>query len=68
MGTPNLDKIHNQWWGYIHENGSLQVKRYWDRADLQEARESPFVSRVYGPWPASSREEALGLLKKADGA
>ena len=56
-----------EWWGYIHSNGSLQVKRYFGPKDLSEARESPFVERVYGPWKVNGREEALEMLKKRSG-
>jgi len=56
-----------QWWGYVHSNGSLQVKRYFGPEDLSEARESPFVSEVHGPWKVNSREEALEMLKKSSG-
>ena len=47
------------WWGYEHENGSFQVKRYFNNRDLVEARESPFVVYVIGPFLAKDREEAL---------
>lgn len=56
-----------KWWGYLHENGSLQVKRYFGPEDLSEARESPFVQQVFGPWEVDSREEALEKLKKSSG-
>jgi hypothetical protein len=53
----------NKWWGYVHENGSLHVKRFFDYIeDLSEAQRSPFVKSVHGPWKASSREEALKIL------
>lgn len=48
-----------QWWGYLHTNGSIQVKRYFDARDLSEARESPFVQRMTGTFEADSREEAI---------
>lgn len=53
-----------QWWGYVHINGSLQVKRYFSTRDLVEARESPFVKSVYGPWEASGRDDAISKLKQ----
>jgi len=56
-----------RWWGYIHENGSLQVKRYFGPEDISEAWESPFVMKVFGPWAVNSREEALEKLKKSIG-
>jgi len=52
------------WWGYLHVDGSLQVKRYFSDLDLAEARESPFVESVYGPWVADGREDALNKLKQ----
>lgn len=55
----------NKWWGYLHTNGSLQVKRYFDQIDIDEAYESPFVSLIAGPWECDSREKALKKLKKA---
>jgi hypothetical protein len=54
------------WWGYIHVNGSIQVKRYFSHLDLQEASESPFVERVYGHFHAGSREEAIHHIKKLE--
>lgn len=56
-----MDKI--KWWGYIHENGSLQVKRYFGPEDLIEAQQSPFVRSVHGPWEVNNRDEAIEKLK-----
>lgn len=53
----------NKWWGYLHINGSLQVKRYFSPEDIMEAHESPFVDAVAGPWECSGREGALEKLK-----
>ena len=25
-----------KWWGYVHTNGTIQVKRYFDKQDLEE--------------------------------
>ena len=52
----------NQWWGYQHTSGTLQVKRYFDKRDIQEANESPFCDIVIGPFDANTREEALLIL------
>jgi len=52
------------WWGYLHTEGTLQVKRYFDSRDLEEAKESDFVVAVHGPWPAKNREEAITKLKE----
>lgn len=47
------------WWGYLHDNGSVHVKRFFDQRDLAEARESDFVEAVTGPFKANSREDAM---------
>lgn len=57
----------NYWWGYLHKEGTLQVKRFFAKRDLEEARESPFVAEVHGPWAVDSREEALAKLRLACG-
>ena len=57
-----MDKI--KWWGYLHQQGTLQVKRYFSQRDIDEAKESPFVASVFGPWEVNSREEALNKLRK----
>lgn len=53
----------NQWWGYLHTSGSLHVKRYFDRRDIDEALESPFVDTVIGPFDAADRNEAISTLE-----
>lgn len=57
----------NYWWWYIHENGSIQVKRYfWKESniDIQDARESPFVWTVFTQFPAENREQAIIYISK----
>lgn len=48
-----------QWWGYLHVNGTVQVKRFFDQGDLTEARGSDFVERVVGPFDATDRSDAI---------
>ena len=55
----------NLWWGYLHQQGTLQVKRFFSQQDIDEANESPFVKKVHGPWEAENREEAINKLKEA---
>lgn len=54
----------NKWWGYIHVNGSLQVKRYFDKQDLEEARSSDFLESVKGPFEAEDKDEALKIMQE----
>jgi len=53
-----------KWWGYLHINGNIQVKRFFSDLDLEEAYESPFVKEVFIPFEADNREEAIKYIKK----
>jgi hypothetical protein len=48
-----------KWWGYIHENGTVQVKRFFSPLDIMDAEESPFCKEVFGPFEATGREDAV---------
>jgi hypothetical protein len=52
------------WWGYKHTSGTYQTKRYFDRLDIQEARESPFCEMVVGPFEAENRDDALRIVQE----
>ena len=52
------------WWGYLHINGHIQVKRFFDSRDIDDAKESPFVEKVFMPFPAFSRENAIQQIKE----
>lgn len=55
----------NLWYGYLHVNGTVQVKRWFPTTghlDLEEALESPFVQKVHGPVPADNRKQALEIF------
>jgi hypothetical protein len=47
------------WWGYVHINKSIQVKRFFNQIDIDDAYESPFVERVFEKFEANNREEAI---------
>ena len=53
------------WWGYLHQNGTIQVKRWFgDHRDYTEDCEgNDFVQRVVRPFEAQSREEAIDIIK-----
>ena len=53
----------NKWWGYVHVNGTIQVKRYFDERDIDDARCSDFCIMVFPPFEADSREEAIHHIK-----
>ena len=54
-----------EWWGYLHTEGTIQVKRVlWDiELCLQEANLSPFVKQVFPPFNAKDREKAIKHIK-----
>ena len=53
------------WWGYLHSNGTIQVKRWF--GDVKDYTDdcygNPFVKQVIEPFEADSREEALEVIK-----
>lgn len=52
------------WWGYLHVDGNIQVKRYFgDWSDiLKDVEYSDFVVGVFEPFEAESREEAVRII------
>ena len=54
------------WWGYLHQNGSIQVKRWFgDHADYtDDCQGNPFVQKVVKPFAADSREKAVEEITK----
>lgn len=56
----------SQWWGYLHTNGTIHVKRVLGNMDgiIEDAYESPFVTRVFQPFDAISKEEADFIINE----
>lgn len=53
-----------EWYAYKHNNGTLHLKRYWgDYGDIMEAKMSPFVRSVTGPFKAHNQHEAHDVMK-----
>lgn len=52
------------WWGYLHANGTLQIKRWFgDHADYTtDCEGNDFVQRVVEPFQADNREKALEII------
>lgn len=55
------------WWGYLHTEGTIQAKRYFEPLDIQEANESPFCEIVVGSFEAIDRVEALFKINELIG-
>lgn len=52
------------WWGYLHVNGAIRVKRSHSASQFKDATESTFVELAVYPFKASSREEAEIIITK----
>jgi hypothetical protein len=54
------------WWGYLHNDGSIQVKRWFgDEGDYTTYCEgNDFVVKIIYPFKSASREEALDKISK----
>ena len=54
------------WWGYLHQNGHIQVKRWFgDHKDYTDDCEgNEFVQEVVRPFAAESREKAEEIVMK----
>jgi hypothetical protein len=52
------------WWGYLHQNNTIQVKRWFgDHKDYTEDCEgNDFVQRVVPPFSAMTREDAVKII------
>lgn len=51
----------------MHQNGSLHVRRYvghFGSRDMVEAKRSPFVADVFGPFDAQNQHAAKKKLEK----
>ena len=51
-----------EWFAYIHENTTLQVKRFFDERDIEDAYESPFCIKVFESFYADSRQDAINKI------
>lgn len=53
------------WWGYLHQNGTIQCKRWFgDKKDYtDDCQDNPFVIQVVEPFIAPSREAAVDFIK-----
>jgi len=54
------------WWGYLHSNGQVQVKRWFgDVKDYtDDCYDNEFVQEVVRPFVANSREDALKIINE----
>jgi hypothetical protein len=54
------------WWGYLHVNGTLQVKRWFgDHKDYTDDCEgNDFVLRVVPPFAAETQQDAASIIRE----
>ena len=53
------------WWGYLHSNGTIQLKRWWgDHQDYtSDCQGNPNVKAVVRPFMAADFETAKKILQ-----
>lgn len=53
------------WWGYLHQNGKIQVKRWFGDVNdyTTDCEGNEFVVKVVPPFPARDQEQALEIIK-----
>lgn len=56
------DKL--KFWAYIHANGKLMMKRYYDKAEIIAASESPFVREIFDVEEFNDSIEALAEFNR----
>jgi AmiR/NasT family two-component response regulator len=54
----------HMYWGYLHQNGTVQVKGYYEYGQIKDAEESGFVQYIVKPFKTSTRKEALIIITK----
>jgi len=52
------------WWGYLHNSGTIHTKRFFSQGDIDEAKASPFVNEVFGPWEVENKAEAEKRIRE----
>lgn len=54
------------WWGYLHSNNTIQLKRWWgDHQDYTtDCENNPFVQEVVEPFEANTYEEAWSIIQQ----
>jgi hypothetical protein len=55
-----------EWWGYLHANGDVHLKRYFGdpRDYTEDCAHNDFVQRVVPPFEADTYEQAFEILKQ----
>lgn len=53
-----------QYWGYLLKDGTSHTRRYFSEEDIIEAKESPFVREVVGPFDADNIADASEYIIK----
>lgn len=58
--------MKHMWWGYLHQNGKIQVKRWFgDHKDYtDDCIGNDFVVQVKAPFEAETQEQAYEIIKK----
>lgn len=64
MEETNNNNEPLEWWGYIHTDGTLHIKRYLSETQILDALNSDFVKVISGRVYADDKKEATKLIKE----
>lgn len=66
FNSPNMEN----WFGYKHSSGNIIVKRCLNLQQYQDvvedSKRSDLVIKVFSPFPAKNREDAIDYILKLD--
>ena len=54
-----------KWYGYKHISGTVHVHKVFSQTEMDEARKSEDVVKIYGPWECESRHDAANKTLEA---
>jgi hypothetical protein len=54
----------HMFWGYLHTEGTIHIKRYHSQNDIVDGIASPFCKHVVGPILAPNREEGAKIISQ----
>jgi len=52
-----------KFFGYLHNEDSIHTRRYYEPLDINEAKQSPFIKKVFGPFEAANLLQAELMVK-----
>lgn len=54
----------NEFWGYLDDEGTIHIKKYYTDWDLQKCEQMPFCRGIFEPFTAIDKAHALAKCKE----